>query len=213
MKLRVLRRELLDEMAKKVRDKRRKTQRRQKQRLRSEVVGVSERQDIGPGEFMLNHRAARLAEIIAAYPQQIALGLAGREDAGWLFGRLYLVGAIDQDQKSAAEKLSKAVVTYRRLFHKHYGPKMSVVDPDVLRANGRSGEDLSAAAEKAFERASKEYERNMGLLRVCGHQVKQAVMVALDSDTLSDLNFIRRGLDSLCGRGKVVENGEDKEVL
>lgn len=180
----------------KKKSKGRRVQRRQKQRLKSVV---DDQYNAGPGEYTLRHRANRLAEIISAYPQQIAMGLASRDEASWLFGRLYLVGAIDHDQKSAAERLAKAVVTYRRLFHRHYGAKMSVVDPVIIRSS--RGEDLSPSAEKAFERASRDYDRNMSVLRSCGYEIEEAVMAALDNDCLSNLSLICDGLNALCGRG------------
>lgn len=183
-------------------NKRRRKVKQHQTRERQTRSLSGERDDSGPKEYTLRHRASKLAQIIATYPQQIALGLATREDAGWVFGRLYLVGAIDYDQKAAAERLSRAVATYRRLLHK-LGPRVmrAVTTPEGPVFEGRSSpsrEDLSPAAERQFEKAKKEYDRHLSILRACGEEVEYAVLRTLETDVLKDLSRIQTGLNALC---------------
>jgi hypothetical protein len=163
---------------------------------------IQERDDSGPRQYTLNHRARKLSEIISAYPQQIALGLANRDDASWIFGRLYLVGALDYDQKAAAERLNFAVATYRRLLHRYHGPKLSNPNLDIPLIDGGREEDLSPAAEKRFEKARREYDRHMEILHACGQNVEEAVMNALEKDVLVSLALVCQGLNALCALRK-----------
>lgn len=184
-------------MAAKERKRRLNKRRRQsRQRHPLRITSSREQSDYGggPREDTLKHRAAALAEIIQAYPQQIAFGLASREESGWIYGRLYLVGAINYDQRIAAERLNKSVVTYRRLLRRG---QLRAANIEAIRVGTGEVEDLSIVAEKAFERASAEYDRRISALKECGENVFYAVMESLETDRLTDLDLIRRGLDAL----------------
>jgi hypothetical protein len=61
-----------------------------------------------------------------------------------------------------------------------------------------SREDLSPTAEKQWEKAKKEYERHVSILRACGDAVERAVMDTLETDALKDLASIQIGLNALC---------------
>ena len=159
--------------------------------------------DVGPKQEMLSHRASRIAEIIVAYPNQIAKGLAEREEAGWIFGRLYLVGVIDRDQKVAAERLIWAVSTYRRMLNKYYGVKAADLDLAFMRGDGPPSEDLSDQMEKKFSKIKAEYDTKMNLLLSCGETTARAVLDAWEFDSLTNLAMLRQGLDTLCGRRNV----------
>lgn len=170
-----------------------KERRRQRRNQKKGIVAPNGADSI-VNPSTVSQRAARLSELIAAYPHKIAYDLAMRDDAGWVFGRLFLVGAIDHDQKIAAERLGRAVHNYHRLLHRHYGPKVSNPSFEVGQA---TGEDLSKQAEKKLRRAIQEYERVVGVLRLCGDKVERDILQALEIDSLTDLDSVRLGLEAL----------------
>jgi hypothetical protein len=151
----------------------------------------------GPSPYVLKHRAQQLAKLITIFPHQIAFGLSDREDSAWLYGQLYLVGIISQDQKIVAERLHKTIATYRRLLHKLNGSVS-----DLSNVGGGSREDLSEPAQKALAKAQAEYDSAIAALRTCGTEVTREIMYGLDKDWFSGdaktgLELVRKGLDAL----------------
>lgn len=168
----------------------RKKHQRQKHKLSHKAPLVS---DNRLNEYAVRHRAVKLSQIISAYPQDIAYGLARKDEAGWHFGRLYLVGAIDLQQYSASKDFDRTVRQYKRMLHRY---------PDAFARNyehvgGGSSEDLS---EPVLKRCVNAYERFFDLynkLDECGLEVKDALFAALEKDAIIDLELLRRGLDAL----------------
>lgn len=146
---------------------------------------------VSPSEYAILRRADALAECIRLYPNDVAYGLASREEAGWHFGRLFLIGAIDKFQYIAAERLDQVTRRYKHLLNKYSLLKIS----NWESVGGASPEDLSPAASKRFEKVSKEYHIYQDALKECGPEVQQAVMEALDKDAMTDLVHLKRGLD------------------
>ena len=134
-----------------------------------------------------------IADIIREYPDQIARGLAEREEASWLFGCLYLVGAISRDQLSTAERLDKATRSYLRCLKK-YG---HLVASDPSHIPSSSHEDLSKGAERHFRRVKEQYEGLHEILADCGEDVLKAIEDALRKETLTDLKLVSRGLTAI----------------
>lgn len=146
-----------------------------------------------PNEYTLERRAEKLAQVIKLYPNEVARGLAERPDAGWHFGRLYLVGAIDGVQRDAARKLDRVAREYQKTLHRY--SSLRALDP--MKVGGHSAEDLSPAAEKRFLRIKEQYDWMLERLTKQGEDVKTAVMDALKKDEVTDLALIRKGLDAL----------------
>ena len=146
---------------------------------------------VAPSEYGLRRRADALAECIRLYPNEVAYGLSRHEEAGWHFGRLFLIGAIDKFQYIAAERLDQVTRRYKHLLNKYSLMKIS----NWESVGGASPEDLSPAASKRFQKVSKEYHIYQDALKECGPEVQYAVMEALDKDTMTDLGHLKRGLD------------------
>lgn len=154
----------------------------------------------GPSDYTLRRRADELIKCIKLYPEGVALSLAERDEAGWHFGRLYLVGAIDRHQKWAAERLDRTVSTYRRLLNRHSIVKSNTgqaLNKMLSSSKGSGSEDLSPQAEKRFRKAEEEYDKVIGVLDDRGEKVKEAIMRALEYDEITDLDLIREGLDAI----------------
>ena len=190
-------------MRKTAKDRKRRAQRRLLRKQLDNIVPVSDNEEEvkfeAPGEGALRHRAGKLSEIIVMYPGQIAMSLAARDESHWIFGRLYLVGVISYDQLLASERLQKAVITYRKLLIRHGSIRIADPEREAMRVGGSKSEDLSPLAEKRLERATKEYDRNILTLKDCSPDVADAVIRAMDNDSLGDmdLEMIRRGLEAL----------------
>ena len=146
---------------------------------------------VPPSEYGLRRRADALAKCIRLYPNEVVYGLARHEEAGWHFGRLFLIGAIDKFQYIAAERLDQATRRYKHLLNKYSLMKIS----NWESFGGASPEDLSPAASRRFQKVSKEYHIYQDALKECGPEVQHAVMEALDKDTMTDLGHLKRGLD------------------
>lgn len=179
--------------------KRRATVKKQRQRSNTKLSIVNDVEEVfsGPNEYTVRQRARKLSEIITAYPQHIALGLASRDEAGWIFGRLYLVGVINVEQRIAAEALLRISTLYKKMLNRYYGSHTSNSFGEIVRVDGKSEEDLSELAEKRFEKVRREYNRVITLLRESGDHVSRAVLIALETDSPTDLLLIRKGLDAL----------------
>ena len=147
----------------------------------------------GFSKYHLKHRADMIAEIIRQYPDQIARGLAEREEASWLFGCLYLVGAISRDQLSTAEQLDKVTRSFLRCLKK-YG-HLVASDPSHIPTS--SHEDLSKRAEGHFRRVKEQYEGLHEILEDCGEGVVKAIEDVLRKETLTDLRLVRKGLTAI----------------
>ena len=161
---------------------------------RMRAAGTERSRRLGPSEYTLRRRADGLEECLHLYPTAIAMDLAHREEAGWHFGRLYLVGAIDRYQYYAAQRLARVVWRYRRMLSRY--SHASASDPAGAIAKGVT-EDLSEAAQRRFARARKDYDQVMGILDGCSDLVRGAVMAALERDEVADLSLLRQGLTAL----------------
>ena len=144
---------------------------------------------------MLRRRADALAEVIRVYPGDVALGLAARDEAGWHFGRLYLIGAIDTHQYAAAQRLDWVTRRYRRMLVRV--THVSAVDPASAGGTRTSGEDLSEEAQRRMGKARRDYDQMYDILKDCPAGVREAVVGTLERDALTDLSMLRQGLDAL----------------
>lgn len=147
--------------------------------------------------YVLQKRVRALAECIRLYPDEVAEGLAKRDEAGWCFGQLYLIGAIDMIQYSAAKQLDQIVRRYKRLLHRHGLVEARDIERAMLTGSGSSGEDLSDQAIKTAERIYDDYKVSHDKLTSAGRHVREAMFSALEKDRVSDLTLIRIGLDAL----------------
>jgi hypothetical protein len=164
-----------------------------RRRRRSQVRAL-DLSEPGPNDITLSKRAQALAACIRIYPDQLALGLARQEEAGWCFGRLYLVGAIDMQQYGAAKRLDRVVSRYKRDLHRHGLIKTSTYDFFV---GGGPPEDLSDVAVSLSDRISQDYMALCRKLDRCGDGVRQIVFEVLEQDILRDLMMLRNGLNAL----------------
>ncbi len=145
-------------------------------------------------KYGLQRRADQLARVILLYPRDVALGLAARDEAGWHFGRLYLIGAINMYQYAAAQRLDWVTRRYRRMLVRvtHVG----AVDP-ASTGGGKSAEDLSEEAQRRMAKARRDYDQMYDILGECPDGVREAVVGALERDAVTDLSMLRQGLDAL----------------
>lgn len=132
------------------------------------------------------------------------MSLSRYPEAEWLFGRLYLVGALTRTQYEAAERLSEVVKRYRRLLAPHV--EVKAFDPESMATFGQSPEDLSARASNRLLAVQGIYMEYYRALQNCGRgedgmSVVRAVFAALDTDhpTGLDILLIKRGLNALTG--------------
>ena len=154
----------------------------------------------GPTDYTLRKRAEKVSECLRLYPQEVALGLAKRDEAGWAFGRLFLVGAIDAEQYEAAKRLDRVVRQYKYMFHRHGLVAAMNLDMMMTGTLGISTEDLSETAIRECEKACDAYIVSYNRLGKCGLDVRKAILTALDKDLITDLHLLRRGLDGLMRR-------------
>ena len=157
--------------------------------------GAFRHPQLGMSKYGLRRRADALAECIRLYPRDVALGLAARDEAGWHFGRLYLIGAINMYQYAAAQRLDWVTRRYRRMLVRV--GHVSAVDPSSVGGTGASGEDLSEEAQRRMAKARRDYDQMYDILGDCPGQVREAVVGALERDALEDLDLLRQGLDAL----------------
>ena len=150
---------------------------------------------LGLSSYGLQRRADSLAECIRLYPRDVALGLAARDEAGWHFGRLYLIGAINVYQYAAAQRLDWVTRRYRRMLVRV--THVSAVDPASAGGTSASGEDLSEEAQRRVGKARRDYDQMYDILGECPGRVREAVVGALERDALADLDLLRQGLDAL----------------
>ena len=150
---------------------------------------------LGLSEYGLQRRADALAEVIRVYPGDVALGLAARNEAGWHFGRLYLIGAIDTHQYAAAQRLDWVTRRYRRMLVRV--THVSAVDPSSAGGTRTPGEDLSEEAQRRVGKARRDYDQMYDILSDCPAGVRDAVVGTLERDALTDLDLLRQGLDAL----------------
>jgi len=161
---------------------------------RARAARTGEPGGLGPSKYMLRRRADALAEVIRVYPGDVALGLAARDEAGWHFGRLYLIGAINMYQYAAAQRLDWVTRRYRRMLVKH--GHVSAVDT-ASAGTRTSGEDLSEEAQRRMGKARRDYDQMYDILSDCPAGVREAVVGTLERDALTDLDLLRQGLDAL----------------
>lgn len=158
-------------------------------------------QRMGPTPQTIVDRAHKLIECLSIYPQDIALSLARQPESSWLFGRLYLIGALTRAQYDAADRLSKATQRYRSLIAPH--SKAKGFDPEALRVSGGGLEDIGEEASRKLRRAQAKYEHYYKVLNQSGDLVPRVIFQALDTDkpVPEHLVLIRRGLDALARYG------------
>ncbi len=174
---------------------RRARKRSRKHRTQEFALPPEERND-GPTSYTLDRRAEKLIQTIIHYPElaakSIGRDLAMQQFAGTIFGRLYMIGAIDNHERIAGEKLVTTLKQYRQGMS-----RFSVVraaNYEHVGGGSASTEDLSAAALKRFKRIQKKHDRLRWLLKWCGADIEKAVMSAADDDILGNATFIKRGL-------------------
>ena len=143
--------------------------------------------------YELQQREVALLNLLRSYPNLVLHGLAKQPEAGWHFGRLYLVGVITQEQYDAAVYLDKVTRKYESLLRR-YG---HVGASSFEKVDNLSLEDLSLSAQKTFLRAKRKYEKAYDTLTQCGGNVKASIEAALRLDENADLTAIQRGLTVL----------------
>lgn len=126
-------------------------------------------------------RIVELSKIISKYPECIVRKLARRKEASWLFGRLYLLGAISQNQFKVAERLDLIIRNYRRIFGRFVNQPGAI---DYSAVGGDTIEDLTDSALKKASRAQREYDRAMRAISRAGDDAKQAIIIGYDKDKL-----------------------------
>lgn len=174
---------------------RRARKRSRKHRTQEFDLPPEERND-GPTSYTLDRRAEKLIQTIIRYPelaaQSIGRDLAMKQHAGTVFGRLYIIGAIDYHERVAGEKLVTTLKQYRQGMSKFSA--IRVVNYEHAGGGGSTSEDLSDEALKRFKRIQKKYDRLRYLLKRCGEDIENAVMRAADDEILGDASLIKRGL-------------------
>ncbi len=159
--------------------------------LRVEVSTFSRRR--GLNEFTLNHRAEMILKCLQLYPLAVSKGLAKNPEANWLFGCLYLVGALNRNQYDACDRLDRITRRYRALLMPH--TRIRGFNPEFVQGN--TGEDLSPLASARLQKATEQYVVYYTTLKAAGTGVVEAIFKTLDKDLPTDLDLIRLGLDAL----------------
>lgn len=173
--------------------------RKRSRKHRGQEFGIlSSERDDGPTDHTLDRRAEKLIETIIRYPdlavQSIGRDLAKQQYAGTIFGRLYMLGAIDWQTRLAADKFVTTLKQYRQGLSKYSTVRISNYENTGTGGSSSPSEDLSDAALKRFKKIQKKYDHLRGILKECGADVEKAVMDAADDEILGDLVLIKRGL-------------------
>ena len=134
-----------------------------------------------------------MLDLMKRYPNDFVRKMATKQEASWHFGRLFLIGAIDQDQYNAAVYLETVTRTYLSMLARYGHVHAAQLD----RSSGTPVEDLSSSAQKRMARAKKKYEEVYAVLDECEPKVKLAVVKTLNEDALTDITLLRRGLTVL----------------
>lgn len=161
------------------------------QKKRKTVSGKRDKPTIRAYE--LQHREQELLDLLEIYPNRIIRRLATQQEAGWHYGRLYLIGVLTRDQYEAANHLSKVTRSYDMML-RHYG---HVRAAGYEKATSPGIEDLSLSAQKKFARVKKKYDIVYNILKACGKDVETAIINTLREDEKSNVELLRRGLTVL----------------
>jgi hypothetical protein len=146
-----------------------------------------------PSKPTLQRRALKIEACLDALRPQIARTLAFAPESEWIFGRLFLVGLLNQSQYDVALRLDTTLRRYRHLLAPH--GRVKGWRPESLRGGG--GEDLSPEAQKKMMEARREYEKMYGVLKRCGRDVVSNLFNMLESDELGDLQAVYIGLNRI----------------
>jgi hypothetical protein len=145
-----------------------------------------------PSQETLNRRAQKIEACLRHFQVQVSHSLAGKAEAEWIFGRLFILHLLNQSQYDAALRIDMVVRNYRYLLAPH--GRIKAWRPEALR---QSGEDLSPAAQKRMLEARRSYEEMYGVLRRCGDRVVSTIFTMLETDSLGDLSHVLQGLNAM----------------
>ena len=146
---------------------------------------------VGASPETLARRTELIAVLVSRYPDKFAAPLAKDGDASWHIGRLFMVGAITEAQRDAADRYRRAIRAYQSVLGAPRTPH--ALDMDRLSGIVPEADD---AHTRRFKRAKRAYDRYHQALAQHGYSMIRAMTRALADEDI-DINILRLGLDAL----------------
>lgn len=144
-------------------------------------------------ELILARRRG-MEECILRFSSEIALVAALYPESEWVFGRLFCVGLLDQQQYYAVELFYKVLQSYRSFIAPHAKVKLSNLESMRIAVR----EDLSPAAERRLKKVQEEYGRLLKAVKSCPRRHQEVFFRCLEDDVLpSDLESVYWVVDAL----------------
>jgi hypothetical protein len=149
--------------------------------------------EVRPTMEMLEQRTQAVARQMSLYPYPMARSLAERADAAWYVGILYLIGMLDEQQRTAAHDWHKLCDDFAAVLG---SPKRPMALDMEKRDHTHHGTFETPAQEARYRRLASRYARGWDRLSQAGIGPLRAVKGALDDEDVN-IDLLRHGLRAL----------------
>ncbi len=148
--------------------------------------------DAYPSVETVLRRTEKLSTCLSLFHTEVARSLAVNPEAEWIFGRLYLLGLLNDEQYAAAMRIDNLLKRYRSLLAPH--GRIRAWRPENLRA---TRENLSPEEMKRMLVVRAEYEKMFSVLKQAGPAVVNCVFTMIDTDVAGELSLVYKGLNAM----------------